>query len=76
MAFNKGVSISCLHPSPPKDKICCWDWGEGVAGFYLAWKGRVGDVIIMRWTMTTMTMIMMAMAIGGSKGRSINDIIS
>jgi hypothetical protein len=27
-----------------------------VAGFDLAQKGRAGDAIIMRWTMTTMTM--------------------
>jgi hypothetical protein len=38
--------------------------GEGVAGFNLAQKGRAGDKINMRWTMT-MTMI----ARGGSKGK-------
>jgi hypothetical protein len=46
-------------------------FGEGVAGFDLSQKGRPGDAIIMRWTMTT-TM----MARGGSKGKSINDSIS
>ncbi len=59
-------------PIPPKkDTICRWDWEEGVAGFDLAQKGRAGDAIIMRWTMTTMTM-----ARGGSEGKSINDSIS
>jgi hypothetical protein len=44
-------------PTPPKkDTICCWDWGEGVAGFDLAQKGMAGDAIIMRWTMTTTLM--------------------
>ncbi len=47
MAFNKGVSMSCPYH---KDTICYWDWGEGVAGFNMAQKGRAGDVIIMRWT--------------------------
>jgi hypothetical protein len=42
-----------------------------VAGFNLAQKGRAGDAIIMRRTMTTVTM-----ARGGSKGISINDSIS
>jgi hypothetical protein len=42
-----------------------------VAGFDLAQKGRAGDTIIMRWMMTTTTM-----AMGGSKGKSINDCIS
>jgi hypothetical protein len=37
-------------PPPPKDTICHWDWGEGVAGFNMAQKGRAGDAIIMRWT--------------------------
>ncbi len=41
-------------------------------GFDLAQKGRAGDAIVMRWMMTTMTM----MARGGSKGKSINDSIS
>ena len=40
-------------------------------GFNLAQKGRAGDAIIMRWTMTTMMMTK-----GGSKGKSINDSIS
>jgi hypothetical protein len=52
------------YQPPQKDTICHWDWGEGVAGFDLAQKGRAGDAIIMRWTMTT-TM----MARGGSKGK-------
>jgi hypothetical protein len=39
-----------------------------LAGFDLAQKGRAGDAIIMRWTMTMMTM-----ARGGSKEKSIND---
>jgi hypothetical protein len=47
-----------------------------VAGFNLAQKGRVGDAIIMRWTMKMITMMTMAAARGGSKGRSINDSIS
>jgi hypothetical protein len=68
--------MSFLHPLPPKDTICCWDRGEGVTGFHLVWKGRAGDVIIRRWTMTTMTTMMMEVARGGSKGRSVNDIIS
>jgi hypothetical protein len=64
-AFNEGVSMSCpYHPPPKKDTLCRWDWGEGVAGFNLARKGRAGDKIIMRWTMTMMTM-----ARGGSKGK-------
>ena len=66
MAFNEGVSISCPYQPPPKRHICCWDWGEGVAGFDLAWKGRAGDKINMRWTMT---MMMTTMARGGSKGK-------
>jgi hypothetical protein len=63
----------CRAPTntPQKDTICHWDWGEGVAGFYLAQKGRAGDVIIMRWTMTMMTM-----ARGGRKGKIINDSVS
>ncbi len=66
MPFDKGVSISRpYHPPPPKkDTIGRWDWGEGVAGFDLAQKGRAGDAIIMRWTMTTTTM-----ARAGSKGK-------
>jgi hypothetical protein len=35
-----------------------------VTGFNLAQKGRAGDAIIMRWTMTMMTM-----ARRGSKGK-------
>jgi hypothetical protein len=61
------------HP-PKKDTICRWDMGEGVAGFDLEQKERVGDVIIKRWTMTMTTT--MTMARGGSKGKSINDSIS
>jgi hypothetical protein len=53
-----------LPPPPKKGTICCWDWGEGVAGFNLAQKGRAGDAGIMRWTMTTTTM-----ARRGSKGK-------
>jgi hypothetical protein len=66
VAFNEGVwSQFCAPTTPPqKDTICHWDWGEGVAGFDLAWKGRAGDETIMRWTMMTMTM-----ARGGSKGK-------
>jgi hypothetical protein len=71
LAFDKGVSILRPYQPPPKDTICHWDWGEGVAGFDLVQKGRAGDVIIMRWTMTTTTI-----ARGGSKGKSINDSMS
>jgi hypothetical protein len=54
-----------LRPYQPPQKrlICRWDWGEGVAGFDLARKGRAEDEINMRWTMMTMTM-----ARGRSKG--------
>jgi hypothetical protein len=45
-----------------------------VAGFNPEQKGRAGDEIIMRWTMTMMTT--MTMAREGSKGKSINDSIS
>ncbi len=38
--------------------------GGGLAGFDLARKGRAGDKIIMRWTMTTTTI-----SRGGSKGK-------
>jgi hypothetical protein len=77
MVFNKGLStILCLYQPSQKDTICHWDWGEGVAGFNLVQKGRAGDAIIMRWTMTMMTMMVMATAGGGSKGQSINDSIS
>ncbi len=62
MAFNEGVSILRPYHPPPKRHIGRWDWGEGVAGFNLAWKGKARDKIIMRWTMTTTTM-----ARGGSK---------
>jgi hypothetical protein len=55
--------LHSYHP-PKKRHICRWEWGEGVAGFNLAWKGRAGDKINMRWAMT-MTM----MARGGSKGK-------
>jgi hypothetical protein len=50
---------------PPKDTICHWDWGEGVAEFNLAQKGMFGDAIIMRWTMTKMKM----MSKGGKQGK-------
>ncbi len=34
----------CTPTNPPKkDTIYCWDLGEGVAGFDLAWKGRAGE---------------------------------
>ncbi len=49
-----------LPPPPPKDTICHWDWGEGVAGFNLAQKERAGNAIIMKWTMTMVTMMTMA----------------
>jgi hypothetical protein len=64
VTFNEGVSILRPYQPSPKRHICRWDWGEGVAGFDLAQKGRAGDAIIMRWMMTTMTM-----ARGGSKGK-------
>ena len=64
MTFNEGVSILRPYQPSPKRHICRWDWGEGVAGLDLVWKGRAGDEINMRWTMTTMTM-----ARGGSKGK-------
>ncbi len=67
---TRGSQFRTPINTPQKDTICRWDWGEGVAGFNLAQKGRAGDAIIMRWTMTTMTM-----ARGGSKGKSINDRI-
>ncbi len=51
-------------PTSPKSHFCRWDWGEGVAGFDLAWKGRDEDKIKMRWTMMTTTM-----ARGGRKGK-------
>jgi hypothetical protein len=76
MAFDEGVSMLYLRHPPPKDAICHWSWGEGVAGFHLGQKGRTGDVIITRWTIMTMTTMTMMVARGGSKGRSINDIIS
>ncbi len=44
-----------------------------MAGFNLVQKGRAGDAIIVRWTMTMMTT--MTMARGGSKGKSINDSV-
>ncbi len=69
--LTRGSQFRAPTNLPQKDTICRWDWGEGVAGFDLAQKGRAGDAIIMRWTMTTMTM-----AREGSKGKSINDSIS
>ncbi len=68
---TRGSQFHAPTNSPPKDTICHWDWGEGVAGFDLAQKGRAGDAIIMMWTMTTTTMVR-----GGSKGKGINDSIS
>ncbi len=68
---TKGSQFRAPTNTPQQDTTCRWDWGEGVAGFDLLQKGRAGDAIIMRWTMTTMTM-----ARGGSKGKSINDSIS
>ncbi len=63
--MTRGSQFCAPINPPPKDIICHWDWGEeGVAEFDLAWKGRAGDAIIMRW-MTTTTM----MARGGSKGK-------
>ncbi len=52
------------YQPPPKRHICRWDWGEGVAGFDLAQKGRARDEINTKWTMTMTTM-----ARGGSKGK-------
>jgi hypothetical protein len=52
----RGSQFCAPTNPPPKDTICHWDWGEGVAGFDLAWKGRAGDKIIMRCTMTAMMM--------------------
>jgi hypothetical protein len=69
--LKRGSQFCARTNTPPKDIICHWDWGEGVAGFDLLQKGRAGDAIIMRWTMTTAMM-----ARGGSKGKSINDSIS
>ncbi len=43
-------------PTPPKKAHLPLGLGGGVAGFDLAQKGRAGDDINMRWTMTTMTM--------------------
>jgi hypothetical protein len=74
VVFNKGSQCHAPTTPPPKDKICHWDWGEGVAGFNMVQKGRAGDAIIMRW-MVTMMMAMM-MARGGSREKSINDSIS
>ncbi len=68
---TRGSQFRAPTNTPQKDTICRCDWGEGVAGFDLSQKGRAGDAIIMRWTMTTTTM-----ARGGSKGKSISDSIS
>ena len=70
----RGSQFRAPTNAPPKDTICHWDWGEGVAGFDLAQKERAGDAIILRWAMTMTTA--MTMARGGSKGKSINDSIS
>jgi hypothetical protein len=67
--------MSCPYQPPLKDTICHWDWGEGVAGFNLAQKGRAGDAIIIRWMMTMVTTMRMVGATGGSKGIRINDSI-
>jgi hypothetical protein len=69
--LTRGLNFVPLPTTPKQDKICSWDWEEGKAGFDLAQKGRAGDAIIMRWTMTTMMM-----ARGGSEGKNINDSIS
>jgi hypothetical protein len=67
----RGSQCGAPTNPPQRDTICHWDWGEGVAGFDLAQKGRAGDAIIMRWMMTTTV----TMARGRSKGKSINDSI-
>ncbi len=61
-------------PTPTKKHNCCWDWGEGVAGFNLVQKKSARDAIIM-WTMSMMMTMTLAGARGGSKGRSINGSI-
>jgi hypothetical protein len=71
VAFDKGGSILRPYHHPPKRHNLPLGWGEGVAGFDMAQKGRAGDAIIMRWTMMTTKM-----AWGGSKRKSINDSIS
>ncbi len=71
MEFDEGGLNVVPPPTPPKDTICHWDGGEGAARFHLAWKGRAGDAIITRWTMRTMKTMMIVMARGQSKGRSI-----
>jgi hypothetical protein len=53
---TRGSQFCAPTNTPPKDAICHWDWGEGVAGFDLVQKGRAGDTIIMRCTMMTMMM--------------------
>ena len=63
--LTRGSQFRAPTTPLPKDTICHWDWGEGVAGFNLAQKGRAGDEIIMRWMMTTTT-----------KGKSIYDSMS
>jgi hypothetical protein len=64
----------CPYQPPPKRHNITLGWGGGVAGFDVVQKGRAGDAIIMKWTMLMMTK--MTMAWGGSRGKSINDIIS
>jgi hypothetical protein len=49
----RGSQFHAPTNPPKKDTICHLDWGEGVAGFDLAQKGRAGDAI--RWAMTTTT---------------------
>jgi hypothetical protein len=77
IAFNKRVSMSCLHQPPLKDTTCHLDGKDKeVASFLLAQKGRAWDAVIMRLRMTKMRTIMIAAARGGSEERSINDGIS
>jgi hypothetical protein len=49
--------------------------GGGAAGFDLALKGRAGDVIIMRWTMTMMTTMTMARAARGEAREKVFMIV-
>jgi hypothetical protein len=69
--FQQGSQLRAPTNHPQKRHNLPLGLGGGVAGFDLAQKGRAGDAIIMRWTMTMMTM-----ARGGSMGKIINDSIS